>query len=268
MTRLTRRAFVGSLVGLAALSGCDRLPGAQPTRVARVGYLAGSDADSSTIETFRHALLDLGYVEGQTLTIDYRFSDARPERIAELALELVALKPDVITTWGIAQGLAAKGATATIPIVFQAGDPVGRGLVTSLSRPGSNLTGVSINPPGLAAKRLQLLKEAFPRTVRAAYLGDRLGAGSSEIPELLATAPRLALEVEILDVHTPDDLSTTLVGSSTRPYDALVVANDPWPFRTIVYNLALDGDPSRRAFIPFQHLRYGAGSCVKPSSRS
>ena len=145
----------------------------QAAKVARVGYLASNLAANPRLqEAFRQGLRDLGYVEGRSLVIEYRDAEGKPERLPALAAELVALKVDVILAPPTLHALTAKQATKTIPIVFTGvGDPVGSGLVTSLARPGGNVTGMTGINPEVAAKRLELLRDAFPRT-RNVGVGD------------------------------------------------------------------------------------------------
>ena len=148
----------------------------QPAGIPRIGILIAPSASSfsARVEAFRRRLRELGYVEGKNLVIEYRYAEGKLERLPALAAELVGLKVDVIVTVSSAV-LAAKKASATIPIVFAlASDPVGSGFVSSLARPGGNITGLSMMAPDLDGKRLELLKEAFPKIARVAFLwGDR-----------------------------------------------------------------------------------------------
>src|SRR5437867_6265524 len=142
---------------------------AQPsTTIPRIGLLA---PDATLWEPLRLGLRDLGYVEGKSIALEERSSQGRNERLADLASELVRLKVNIIVTRGTPETLAAKQATKTIPIVIAgAGDPVRSGLVSSLAHPGGNVTGLTVLGPGLAAKRLELLKEAVPNMSRVAFL--------------------------------------------------------------------------------------------------
>ena len=136
----------------------------QAAKVARIGYLSADLAASPHLpEAFRQGLRDLGYVQGRNVVIEFRDAEGKSERLPALAAELVALKVDVIVTVATRHALAAKQATKTIPIVFTAAtDPVTDGLVTSLARPGGNVTGLSLLAPELVGKRLELLKQAVP----------------------------------------------------------------------------------------------------------
>jgi putative ABC transport system substrate-binding protein len=230
---MNRRACLRNslaLVSLGLLAGCgDALPRA--TKVPRLGYLSGESAEAAQplTEATLQGLRDLGYVVGQNVTIDYRFAEGRPERATEFAIELVELKPDVVLAFGTAQALAAMQATTTIPIVIHTGDPVMLGLVSSLSRPGGNVTGVSIAPVGLRAKELDLLKEAFPTVARVAYLS------TSDPPSALAQvmldqAPSLGVQVQVIVARGPDDLPSAFAAAVAGLSEALIVPDDPWIF--------------------------------------
>src|SRR5713101_7143033 len=147
---------------------------AQPSKVHRVGFLAGRSQPDPSLEAFRQGLRDLGYVEGQNLVIEYRGAEGSAERLPDLAAELAQLKVDVIVTLGGAVVIrAAQHATSTIPIVMVgAGDPVAEDLIVSLARPGGNITGLSLLSEGLPGKRLEILKEAVHQSTRIAVLGN------------------------------------------------------------------------------------------------
>src|SRR5437867_7152742 len=137
----------------------------QPARIPRIGILVAASASFNfpRVEAFRQRLRELGYVEGKNILIEYRYAEGKLERLPDLVAELVQLKVDVIVTAGGTATLAAKKAGVTMPIVFgNVGDPVGTGIVSSLARPGGNITGLSMMAPDLDGKRLELLKEAFP----------------------------------------------------------------------------------------------------------
>src|SRR5215510_2925382 len=138
---------------------------AQPAKVVRIGFLGPNSAASNAgrMEALRAGLRELGYVEGKNLIIESRWADGNYDRLPDLALDLVGLKVDVILTSGTPGTRAARSATATIPIIMvTSGDPVALGLVASLARPGGNITGASNFSPELSAKRIELIKEAFP----------------------------------------------------------------------------------------------------------
>src|SRR5215470_15690411 len=160
MSGLKRREFITLLGGAAAWPLAARAQ--QAGKLPTIGFLGQStlSAGSEWVAAFVQRLHELGWNEGRTIAIEYRWAEGREERFAELAAELVRLKVDVIVTSGTSQVLAAKQATSVIPIVFAtAGDPVGTGLVPSLARPGGNVTGLSNQNRDLAGKKLDLLRE-------------------------------------------------------------------------------------------------------------
>ena len=172
LRQIMKQKFIG--IALCAMLFTLSLPAEaqQPARIHRIGILiaASTSVYSARVEAFRQRLRELGYVEGKNIVIEYRYAEGKLERVSDLAAELVQLKVDVIVTTGPGI-LAAKKASATMPIVFAAdSDPVGSGLVSSLARPGGNITGLSIMTPDLDGKRLELLKEAFPKVARVALL--------------------------------------------------------------------------------------------------
>jgi len=168
---ITRRVFVGTLAGGIVVAPFAA-EGQQAAKIARIGYLAGSlTVNPHLPEAFRQGLRDLGYVEGRDVVIEYRDAKGKLEQLPALAAELVALKVDVIVAAATRHALAAKQATSTLPIVFaNATDPVTSGLVTSLARPGGNVTGLSLLAPELVGKCLELLKQAVPGVSRVAVL--------------------------------------------------------------------------------------------------
>jgi putative tryptophan/tyrosine transport system substrate-binding protein len=175
--RWSRRQVVQGLgaVGLGLLAGCGRLPGQgpPPARVPRLGVLFPGTlhTGSEGIEGFRQGLREQGLLEGQNLTVEYRFAENHAERLPALATELVNAQVDVIVTSSTPAVSIVKQTTSTVPIVMLAGaDPVGAGLVASLARPGGNVTGMTESAPGLPGKRLQLLKESAPGASRIAVL--------------------------------------------------------------------------------------------------
>jgi len=179
----------------------------QPGKIFRIGFLDSGTASGSAVllKAFRDELSRLGWIEGKNITIEYRFAEQKPERAPELAADLVRLKVDLILVAGNGAALAAKHTTTTIPIVMtNAGDPVAAGLVASLARPGGNVTGNSGLGPQLNTKRLEILKDVFPKLTRVGLLRPP-GASIQELQlkELRATAPALTLNLEEID--TPPD---------------------------------------------------------------
>ena len=231
--RLKRREVLTLLGGAAAGWPLTAL-GQQAGKLPTIG-LVGVDPSSWSSWTAALAarLRELGWIEGRTITIDHRWTEARPERVAEIAAEFVRRKVDVIVTTGSAI-LALKQATSVIPIVFAASaDPVGTGLVTSLARPGGNITGLSLQTTDLAGKRLELLREVVPRLRRVAIMANvSYAAAVLEMGEVQASAHTLGLdEVATLEIQRAEDIApafASLKGGADALYvctDALVVAN-------------------------------------------
>ena len=199
---------------LAALGGAATWPLAaraqQPAKLPTIGFLgAGTlSAWSLWVGAFVQRLRELGWIEGRTVVIDYRWAEGRTERYAEIAAEFVRLKVDVIVTVGGAVA-AAKQATATIPIVFAgAGDPVGSGMVASLAQPGGNVTGLSVQSTDLVGKRLEILREIFPDVRRLAIIGNvEYSATVLEMGEAQAAARTLGLEVVRSEIRRAEDIA-------------------------------------------------------------
>ena len=205
--------------------------GQQQSRVARIGYLA---ADSMTdnpnrVQAFRDGLHELGYVEGKNLVIEYRWAEGKFERLPSLVGELVRLPVDVIVAVSDQIIFAAKQATTTIPIVMASvGDPVGRGFVVSLARPGGNVTGVSNFVVTLMGKWLELLKEIVPTLSRVAVLRNAANPTHSLFwMEGQNTAPRLGLKLQDVAVSSSDDLYGAFASVVMARSGALVVLPDP-----------------------------------------
>ncbi len=200
----------------------------QPVKVYKIGLLFCFGLLPSSIEAFRQGLREFGYIEGQNIAVEYRIYE-RCNRLADLAAELVQLKVDVIVTNSTEPALAAKKTTKTIPIVFASvSDPVGAGLVTSLARPGGNVTGLTQFAPELGFKRLELLKEVVPRLSRVAVLwtSDRAGQKPQmEGIELAANALRLRLQP--LDAREPPDFEALFQTAIRGRADAFVALASP-----------------------------------------
>jgi putative ABC transport system substrate-binding protein len=196
----------------------------QPAEIPRIGILIPSSASSSArVEAFRRRLRELGYVEGKNITIEYRYAEGKLERLPDLAAELVQLKVDVIVTTGPGI-LPAKKASPAIPIVFTgAPDPVGGGLVSSLARPGGNITGLSVMAPDLDGKRLELLKEAFPKVVRVAFLwGPGSARGNLALTDMEAAAKALGVKLQSLPVRSLDDFDGAFARAKRDGAQALI----------------------------------------------
>ncbi len=203
---------------------------AQPARrIPRLCFLTFDPGtpQSSRFAPFFQALRDLGYVDGQTITIDYLSAEGRGERFPALAADCVRLKADIIVVTTTPATQAAESATRTIPIVmYGLGDPVATGLVASLARPGGNVTGVTQMSSGLAAKRLELLKEAVPRISRVlvlSYLVDPIAA--PQVKELESAAHSLGVKLLVRDIRTADDLPAAFdAGARERAEGVLTTA--------------------------------------------
>ena len=192
----------------------------------RLGVLApGCHPPSATLDLLLQGLRDLGYTEGQNLAVEWRYSEGKAERFADLAAELVRLQVDVIVTMSTPAALAAKQATQTIPIVMvYVADPVGTGLVTNLARPGGNLTGVSDMATDLSAKRLELLKEAVPTLSRVAVLWNAADPGMVlRFREIEAAARVLGVTVQSHEVRSPQDFAQAFTAITQKRPDALFV---------------------------------------------
>lgn len=227
---MRRRDFITVLGGAAAWPVAARAQQPQQAgKLPSIGVLgtATSAAWSPWTSAFEKRLAELGWIEGRTITIEYRWADGRPERYAEIAAEFVRLKVDAIVTGGPATS-AAKQATAVIPIVFAlAPDPVGSGLVASLARPGGNITGLSIQQAGTSSKRLELLRDIVPRLHRLAII---FNAGNpqtvTEMGEVQAVARTLGLEIAPLEIRRAEDIEPAFAALKVQA-DALYVVGDP-----------------------------------------
>ena len=221
--------------------------GAQaPRNVPRIGYLVLApllEKPSPERAAFLEALSELGYVEGKTVSIEYRSAGWNAELLPDLAEELVRLNVDAIVTGGGgATAEAARQATKTIPIVVAASaDPVGLGLVASLARPGGNITGTSLMAPELGSKRLELLKETVPKISRVAVLWHPRGAGRLEWQQTEAAARRLGVTLQSYEVRNADDVARALEAMTQKRPDAVIMFFDPLTsgYRVIISDFAL-----------------------------
>jgi len=198
--------------------------GQQPKKVPRIGYLGTGSRSSAVVEAFQQELRDLGYIEGQNITIEYRSTEGMAERLPNLAAELVQLKVDIIVVGGSPSTQAAKNATKTIPIVMTSvTDPVGTGLVASLAHPGGNVTGLS-NLSELSGKQLELLKEAFPKVSRVAVLWDPANAANARLlGEMKVAAGGLRIKLQPLEIRGPDDFEPAFSAIKKEHASGLIV---------------------------------------------
>ena len=227
--KITRRAFCSMLLALPFSARAQ-----QAKKVPRIAYLSLLDpaAESNRAEAIRLALRERGYIEGQNIAIEYRYAEGKPDRVPELAAELVRLKVDIIVVAGGDLMIrAAKNATKTIPIVMMGGgsDPVEAGLVESLARPGGNVTGLTNLNRELGGKRLELLKEAVPKVARVAVLYDPATPPSvPEVKEVLPVAARaLKLTIQPWEVRDANDFEKVFAALNKQRPDGLYVLRGP-----------------------------------------
>src|SRR5262245_4763743 len=231
-----RREFI-TLLGGAAAAWPLVARAQQPARLPTIGFLGASTpaAQSHMVAALVQRLRELGWIEGRTIAIEYRWAEGRDERYSEIATEFVRLKVDAILTQGTPATLAAKRATSTIPIVAAVvGDPVGSGLVASLARPGGNVTGLSIVSPDMATKRLELLREVVPTLRRlAVLLDDENPVSVEETRQVQAAAAALGLESFPVAIRRAEDIGPAFEGLRER-VDAIYVAANPLILSNIV----------------------------------
>jgi putative tryptophan/tyrosine transport system substrate-binding protein len=230
---MKRREFI-TLLGGAAASAPFAARAQQTRKIPTIGFMSVSTpaAWSHFVVAFEQRLRELGWINGQTVAIEYRWAEGRTERFVEISAEFVRLKVNLILTGGSAV-LAAKRATSTIPIVFAlANDPLGAGLVASLSRPGGNVTGLSLQGPDIGSKRLGLMREALPGLHRLAIIANPASPqAASELDEALAAARILGLDPVGLELRRAEDFAPAidaLKGRADALYacaDALISAN-------------------------------------------
>jgi putative ABC transport system substrate-binding protein len=232
---MRRRDFISLLGGAVALWPLAA-PAQQSTKLPTIGLLgAGTlSAWSLWVAAFVQRLRELGWTEGRTIAIEYRWAEGRTERYAEIAAEFVRLKVDVIVTVGSAVA-TVKQATAAIPIVFAAAaDPLGSGLVSSLARPGGNVTGLSMQSTELVTKRCELLREILPDLRRMAVMGNAgYPAALLEMREVTAAARSLGLEIDTAELRRAEDISPAFDAFKSR-VQALYVCPDALVNATVV----------------------------------
>lgn len=226
-----RRAVLRALGMAALIAGGSRASGQQPSKPARIGALwfaSSSDAfPRRNFALFRQRLRELGYVEGRTIVIDERFAEGSPQRLKELARELVDARMDVIVTPAVAATIAVRQATDTIPIVMlHAGNPIGAGLIASLARPGGNVTGTANLP--LGSKHVELMREVAPRMTRLAILVNPTNAGARSFVANMTEAARiLNIDATIVEVSRPEDFPQAYATMRNAHADWLHVVDEP-----------------------------------------
>jgi putative ABC transport system substrate-binding protein len=227
---VNRRGFITLLGGAAAWP----LPAhAQQPAMPVIGFLDPRSPGSTEYlsRAFRQGLKDTGYVDGETVAIEYRFAEGQFDRLPELAAELVRRRVAVISASGIASTFAVKAATTTIPIVFAvAEEPVKLGLIASLARPGGNLTGINFLTSELVAKRLELLRELVPTATRVAVLVNPANATSTEttLRDVGAAARAIGLQIQLLNASTSQEINVAFATFARERPDALFVGLDPF----------------------------------------
>jgi len=218
------------LVALIVFALCTPAEAQQPKRIPRVGFLSpgASPQTDFRYQAFQQGLRELGYIEGKSITVEYRGTDGKADRFKQLAAELVHRNVDVIVTATPNAIDATKTATKTIPVVFTAAiDPVGDGQVASLARPGGNLTGLSILAPELNGKRLELVKDAFPNVTRIAFL-TRTGGREKRFNEAEFAAKGLGLRLQFFAAKGADDLDRTFDAAKSAGVQAFISRQLPF----------------------------------------
>lgn len=202
--------------------------GQQSPKVPHIGFLRAESPDA-LLDAFREGLRDLGYADGQSVVIEQRWANGYLDRLPGLAADLVRLKVEVIVTASTPGVLAAKRATSTIPIVIaSSGDPAANGIVASLAHPGGNITGNTLMIEEVAIKRLELLKEAVPRITRVGVLWSASNPVYARIvKQLEMAAPRVKVQIQVVAVHSPDELDHALSEIKNGRCDGLYVFEDP-----------------------------------------
>ena len=221
-----RRKIVFSLLITGLLTAAPLAEAQQPAKMFRIGVLTGSSLSSQSErnEAFRQGLRELGYVEGKDILIDWRSYEGNRERQRKLVDELVRLKVDVIVAVGSGDIQTAKEATSTIPIVMMVGgDPVASGFITSLARPGGNITGLATLRPELSGKRLELLKEIVPKLSRVAFVASPQNRDyANEKKEVEVAAAAFGMKLRIHQVRVPSDVETAFQTAGKEKADAVL----------------------------------------------
>ncbi len=227
---MRRRDFIGGVAGISSAWPFDEARSAPSSKVPIIGYLGAAtlSVTSEWVAAFVQRLRELGWIDGHTVAIEYRWAEGRSESYAAIAVEFMRLNVDVIFTSGTPAVLASKRATSVIPIVFAAaGDPVGNGLVASLARPGGNITGLSLMNPDLASKQVELLREVIPDLHRLAILFNVANPIAAQIiREVQAAARTIGLQVATLEIKRANDIGFAFE-KFKGPAAALYVLNDP-----------------------------------------
>jgi len=224
--------LVLSILGAFYLAAFQPTEAQQLKNIPRVGFLTGQNTPTSTspgpnIEAFRQGLRDLGYVEGKNILIEYRGAEGKIERMAELVAELIGIEVNIIVTVGMPAVIAAKKATSTIPIVTANADNlVAAGVVASLAHPGGNVTGSTRVDADFSAKRLDILKESFPKLTRVAVLSHgAMGGDEEELQEIQTAARKLKIQVQAFPTPEPSQFPGAFTEMKKKRADALIFLN-------------------------------------------
>ena len=227
---MRRREFITVLAGVAVMLPCTALAQKPAAKIWRLGILQPGAPPEPLVDTLRERLNELGYSEGHNIAYEYRWAEGKPQRLTELAKELVDLKVDVITALSTPAAIAAQKATQTIPIVFTGvGDPVGSGVVSSLSRPDGNITGISILATELTGKRLEILEEIVPDASPVAMFWNDTNPGMVlRAHEAQNDADKMGLNLQSLGVHDLISFDTAFAAINSGRFNALLVLVDPF----------------------------------------
>jgi len=221
--------MIAALASALLLAGALTGEAQRPTAAPHVGFLGmDSQMQAEWLAAFRDELRQRGWVDGQTMVIDYRWAEGQFDRLPALAVELVALKVNVIATAAPPAVRAAQRATTTIPIVMSAHDPIGMGFVKSLAHPGGNITGVAFQDDDLSQKRLDLLRQTVPGLARVAVIWNREGGGTSAVQAVEAAARVLGLQVLTLEIREPSDFATAFATAKTWRAQGLAQLASPF----------------------------------------
>ena len=226
--RIQNRKRGGIVAIVVTLVMCGAVAQAQQPKVPRVGILFMGGKDQPHLETLKKGLSELGYSEGKNIILEYRYAEGRYDRLHELATEFVRDKVDVIVTTSTISAQAARQATRTIPIVMTSGNPLGQGLADSLAKPGGNVTGLTVLPFDLAGKRVELLKETFPKAYRVATLwSSRDMLSTRGFKETQNAAKAFAMELYSMELREAEDIDKAFAEMPKKRVDAVLVVISP-----------------------------------------
>jgi putative ABC transport system substrate-binding protein len=223
---MRRVRFIAPAILALAFLAAPLTAEAQTARtVPRIGYLSLSSS-APFRDAFVQGLRDLGYIEGQSILVEYRSAGGRPERLAEVATDLARLNPNILVTGGTAATAAARTATTSTPIVAVTGDPVGSGFAASLAHPGGRITGLALLSADMSTKWIELVSEIVPRAARVAVLVEP-EAGRNQLPAIEPAARRLGLQLLLLEIRRPDNFDRAFDDAVRKRVDAIVPLSSP-----------------------------------------